>query len=188
MIVAGTTIAIGAAGIAISSEEASAAVTGAFSVGDATIRPADNRLAQLWATVSGDWRFGGLEADPAEWRVYLLADATGNPGDWQAIAMTSGSVTAREASGTYGIRGEITAASHYQSIDVSDGTPVELSIPVSVLLMVRDGSGETLATAEAMDTVTVTVEPGGSVSAIGGSGTMHGVDNAGDPTPTVPEP
>lgn len=183
-----TTAALGAAGLALGTENARAQVSSEFSVPSQTFRPDDNELSAVWATAHGQWEFQGLDTDPDEWRVYLLADEPGNPGNYQAIDMTSGSVTNREATGDYALRGEITAASHYDSstFDVSDGESVTVDIPLSVLFMVMDGGGDTLTEASARETVPVTVQPGGSVSVIGGEGAIHAVDNQGDPTPTVP--
>lgn len=180
-------LGLGTAGLAFGTDRARASVDGQFTISDRTFQPEDNALAQLWATASGTWSFAALPADPEEWRCYLLVDHPDGTGQWQALGTDRGDVTTRKASGTYALRGEITSASHYDAaqFDVSDGEPMSVRVPLAVLFLVR-GGGETLAESRLETAVTVTVEPGGTVSSLGGEGAVAAVDDAGDPTPTLP--
>ena len=185
LIASTTTLAIAGAGLTLASRRATAQVDGSFAIDGGTFTPDSNVLERLFVTASGGFRFSGLDADAAEWRVYLLVDQEGNPGDWEAVGMVDGQTTGRENSGTYAIRGAVTNASHYGPIDVSDGEARELAIPVSLMLMVRSAGGDTLASAETTGVVNATVEPGGSVTSVDATGQLHGIED-GEPTPTLP--
>jgi len=177
----------GAAGIALGTDRAgaSADVTlGTLDAEDATFSPEDGSLTAVWLLVSGRFEYQ-VNADPADWQAYaLVGDGSGAT---EAIALASGAADARQGSGTYALRGPITAASFYDSSDfaVPDRQhSVTVSIPVTVVFLVRDSGGKTLVQARVSDDAMVTVDDARMPKAsLAGSATIAAQDDAGDPTP-----
>lgn len=189
LIATGTAVALGATGLALGSENARAQASitmGELAIPDATFAPADNQAHAIWATVHGQYQWSNLQADPGKWQVYLLV---GDGSDsWSAVGIAEGQASRGNESGTFSVRGDLTAASAYSSEDFQpngDGTPKTLNIPVAVMLVVRDGSGNVLTDAQASRTVAVEIKPGGAVVSVGAAGELVMQDDSDSPTPTV---
>lgn len=178
-------VALGGAGLLVSTDRARAAVT--LDIPDRTFAPDDGEAHAVWIVADGSYGWSNLDTDPAAYQIYLLVDAPGAPGDWSAISIADGGASAREESGSYQLRGDITASSAWSSEDFTandDGSGHTVEVPVAVMLVVRDGAGDIIDTAEAMTTATVTIEHGGAVLSIEGAGSLELQDDSGDPTPT----
>lgn len=186
LIATGTISALGLAGLALGSGNARAAVS--LDIEDRTYAPENGTLFRPWVVVSGDFSYTNLDAEASEWAVYGLVDgpdATGE--DWQAIAIDDGLASGTEGSGTYQLRGAITSHSGWDASRFSaneDGSPQSLDIPVAVMLVLRDSGGNIIADAEAHQTATVTVEAGGAVLSVAGTGAVEAQLSSEDPTPT----
>lgn len=183
-----TALTAGAAGLTIASEPAAAeaeVTLGSLDAADATLRPEDGQVYAPWLIAHGDWSYR-VDVDPAEWQVYLLVGRNGNT---SAIGMASGEATAREATGTFGVRGPITAADAWAPGDFavgSGGQPTTQSVAVQLVFTLRDAAQESLVQAVVQDTATVTVKPGGTVAEVGASASIVMQDDEGDATPAPP--
>lgn len=183
----GATLALGAGGLSMVPRTAQAQVTmGELNVPDVEFTPKDNALHAVWVLLDGEWSYTNLSADPAAWQVYLLVDDPQNSGNWQAIGIAEGSPSGTDDSGTFVVRGDLTAGPYTSDdFDVSDGEAVTMTVPVGAMLVIRDGSGDIVADAEVHTTADVTVRPGGASASLGGSGQFVAQDNSDSATPTL---
>lgn len=190
-IVAGTTTVLGATGLALGTREAgaqAAVYVGELSVPDKTISPEDGAVYALWAVVSGTFEYR-VDADPDVWEAYLLVyDGDGNS---EAVGITDGPATSRQNSGSYALRGPITAASFWgpEDFTVPDGEEsISQTIPIEIAFLVRDSAGDMLIQARAADEAVVTVDREGQVLAdLAGTAEIVAQEDSSDPTPSVPE-
>lgn len=159
---------------------------GELAIPPAEFEPDDNEIHALWAVVSGRYEYANLDIEAAKWQTYLLvADSAGE--NWQAIGIAEGAASGQDGEGSYAVRGDITAASHWSSEDFSvpDGETKTVAVPLAVMLIVRDSGGNVLADAQVSQSADITVTPGGTVAKLGGEGTIQAQDDSGDPTPTL---
>lgn len=191
-IVLGTAVlATAGTGLALGTDRAGAQAsvsTDGLKVEPAEFSPEDGELFSPWVLITGEFEYR-VGADPAEWQVFLLVyDGGGNS---EAVGLTEGDATAREGSGTYALRGPITAASFWGPEDfrVPDGQEsITVSVPVEVVLVIRDAAGDMLIQAREADDAVVTVNRDGQVmAALDGSATIYAQDDSDDPTPSLPE-
>jgi len=190
LLAVGTTAAVGAAGIALGTDRAVASASvdmGTFDATGGEFSPADGEAYAIHAFVSGQYAYK-VNTDPEDWQAYLLVGS--GDGDTEAIGIIDGPATAREGSGTYALRGPITAASFYSSGDfrVPDGQhSVTRTIPLTVVFLVRDAAGETLVQARESADLPVTIDDDGMPRvAISASAQAAMQDDAVDDTPTLP--
>lgn len=192
--IGGTILTAGAAGIYAATDTAGAQATvsaDGLQVEGGEFSPADGELYAPWVVISGAWSYR-VDADPASWQAYLLVYDDNGSGS-EAVGITDGTATAREATGTYALRGRITAASFWEPADFAvapDGSEasVTTTVPIEVAFLVQDGSGETLVQARESADLPVTVNNAGMVMAsLDGQAIVYAQDNSDDPTPTPPE-
>lgn len=159
---------------------------GEFDVPNVEFTPEDNDLHAVWVVLDGEWSYTNLKNEPAAWQVYLLVDDPQNSGNWQAVGVTEGTPNGTDDSGTFAVRGDLTAGPYTSDdFDVSDGKAVTMTVPVGAMLVIRDGSGNIVADAEVHTTADVTVKPGGASASFGASGQLVAQDNSDSPTPTL---
>jgi len=189
LLAVGTTAAVGAAGIALGSKPAGAQASvyvGDLSVPDKTLSPDDGSVFAVWALINGTFEYR-VDADPDVWEAYLLVyDGNGNS---EAVGLTDGPATAREDSGSYALRGPLTAASFWNADDftVPDGqSSISQTIPIEVVFLVRNAAGDIIIQARASDDAVVTVDRDGQVLAdLSGAGEIVAQMDSDDPTPEV---
>lgn len=178
--------ALGAVGLTLASRPVRAAVS--LDIEPVTLAPEDGEVYRPFVLINGDYSYQNVDPAPAEWQTYLLIDGPGATGDdWQAVGIASGTPDGTADSGTYQLRGAITAHSAWSSSDFTagdGGEPVSQSVPVTVMFVLRDSAGDIVADAEAQGTAEVTVEHGGALVSVSGSGTTAMQDDSTDPTPT----
>lgn len=185
------TLALGGVGLTLASEPASADLTlGEFDMPDRTLKPEDGQVYRPWIVASGEWTYANLDNEAGEWGVYLLVGPPGGDGSYQAIAIDDGSASGTEGSGTFGLRGAITASGDWSASDFSvrdDGSPRTRVVPAAVMLLIRDGGGDRLVEAKVSRDVEITVKPGGATANVGAEGEVLAQLSSDDPTPTVPD-
>lgn len=191
LIAGGTAAVLGTAGLAVATDgaeaQASVGIDGGLDIEPGEFSPDDGELFSVWVLATGEWGYR-VETQPAKWEAYLLIGDGG--GNAEPVAVTDGETTALEATGTYGLRGAITASGAWGPSDfrLPDGAEEHVvEIPVEIAYVVRDAGDAMLAQARAADTATVTVTPGGVAASVGGSATLVGQDDSDSPTPTPPE-
>lgn len=186
MIVAGTTTALGAAGIALGTDRAGAQANvsvDTLSTEPATLAPEDGEVYSPWLILSGAYSYELID-DPDQWQVYLLVGD--RSGGTEAIAITNGPADAREDSGTFDLHGSITSASFWSPADFAVDGPDDtttVDVPYEVVLVVQDDAGGQFVTARAGDTAEITVEFGGAVGSVGGEAKIRMQDDESDPVP-----
>lgn len=185
----GTTLALGAAGVALGSRNAraQASVTlGELGIEDTELGAEDGKFHSVHILLDGEWEYRNLDAEPAEWRAYLMVAPEGSD-SWSAIGMTDGDPAGTEASGTFGLRGRVTASGAFAPENfavASDGSPTTTTVRVGVLFMALDADGETLVEAQVTRPVDITVTQTGASASLGATGVVAGQDDQSDPTPT----
>lgn len=190
LIAIGTGAALGTAGLALGTQPAGAQADvslGDLEIQEGELAPEDGEVYAPWVLLTGDYEYR-VQEEPAEWEAYLLVYDNG--GNSEAVSVTSGDATAMEATGSYALRGAITAASFWGPSDFSipDGQDsVTVTVPIEVAFVVRDADGTMLVQDRVADDAVVTVTPGGSMATLSGAGEIVMQDDADDPTPELPE-
>lgn len=191
IVLGGTALSAAVAGLALGTDRAGAQADvelGSIDTQDEyRLTPDDGEAWAPFLQIRGPYSYR-VEADPAEWQVYLLiGDGSGNT---TAVGMTSGEATARQGSGTYALQGAVTAADAWGPSDfavAADGSPTTVDVPIEVILVVRDADNGMLVQAGVEATVPITVEQGGTTANLGAAVDVVLMDDADDPTPTPPE-
>lgn len=183
-----TLAAAGLGGLALGTDDARAEVTvgDGLTIADAEFSPDDAAVFTPWLIIEGAFAYS-VPADPAAWECYCMLE---KDGETAAIGMQSGEATAREAKGTYGLRGAVTAARFYEPADfaIPEGQQaLDVTLAAEVVFVVRDAADAVLAQATAGDEATVTINRDGELrTAVSGSADVVMQDDQADPTPTPP--
>lgn len=191
IIIGTTALATAGTGLALGTREAGAQADvelGELTAEDGEFSPVDGQAHAIYLLLTGQYEYQ-VNKQPEEWQAYaLVGDGSGST---EAIALTSGAADALEDAGTFALRGPITAASFYSSstFSVPDGqSEVSVTIPVTVVFLVRDTGGNTLVQARESAEAVVTINDDAMPKvAVAGSASLAMQDDETDPTPEFPE-
>lgn len=179
----GTTTIAGLAGLTLATGDSRAQAAVSIATKEAVMKPQDGEVYAPHVRVRGSWSFSGLSETPDSWAAYLqVGDGSGGT---EAIGLHEGSITNQSGSGSFSVRGPVTAASFYSpdTFSAEPGSPTTVDVPLEVLFLVQGSSG-TLVSAMATGTQTIRVEYGGSVASIAdATATAAMQDDQGDPEP-----
>lgn len=189
--IAGTTLAAGLGGLTLGTDEAGAQAnvdTDGLDVEQGgEFSPTDGQLHDVHALINGSWSYR-TNTDPAEWEAFLLIFGPSGD-DSEAVDLTGGETTGREATGDYALSGSITSASAWDPTDFAvpeGGGETTVDVPVAVAFLVRDGAGEVLVEDRERADLPVTVDDDGMPQvAVGGEVEAVAQDDESDPEPEV---